>query len=114
MQGQLKIKPLSVNACWQGRRFKNRAYKDYEEELLWQLKGHAKINGNYRLWLNFYLRNASRTDISNLIKPIEDIFVKAGLVEDDRYCAELHVAKFKSKEDIINWHIENVTIEEKE
>jgi hypothetical protein len=30
----LKISALSVNQAWQGRRFKTKKYKDYEEHLL--------------------------------------------------------------------------------
>jgi len=32
-----KIKLLSVNECWQGRRFKTSAYKDYEKILMYTL-----------------------------------------------------------------------------
>ena len=31
---KVEIKPLSVNAAWQGRRFKTEAYKKYEKEVL--------------------------------------------------------------------------------
>lgn len=115
MNGQLKIKPVSINEAYRGgRRFKTKEYLKYENDILWQLKGRPQIKGNYRLWLNFYLKNASRCDVSNYIKCLEDIFVKAGLVEDDRYCTEIHVTKIKHSEDIINWHIENVVAETKE
>ena len=30
----LKIKPLSVNQVWQGKRFKTKTYKDYEKNVL--------------------------------------------------------------------------------
>ena len=32
---KIKIKPLSVNKAWQGKRFKTREYKSYEELLLY-------------------------------------------------------------------------------
>ena len=34
---RIEIKPLSVNECWQGKRFKTKAYTAYEKELLYRL-----------------------------------------------------------------------------
>ena len=34
MEVFLNVKPLSVNQCWQGRRYKTKAYKQYEKALL--------------------------------------------------------------------------------
>ena len=31
---QIHRKPLSVNTCWQGKRFKTPLYKEYEKEIL--------------------------------------------------------------------------------
>jgi Holliday junction resolvase RusA-like endonuclease len=88
----LSIKPLSINACFQGRRFKNKAHKQYEAQLLWQLKKSGKIEGKYRIEFDFYFKTTN-CDVSNYIKVVEDAIVKAGLVDDDRYCYELTARK---------------------
>lgn len=106
IEGSIKLKPLSNNRMWQGRRFKTPEYLAYEKELSYLLKG-PKIHGNYKMTINFFLKTF-RTDLSNLIKPLEDCFVKAGLIEDDRYCVELVLTKTKSKEDRFDWRIDGV------
>ena len=106
---KLNIKPVSVNAAFQGRRFKTPLYKDFEEQMLWALKGNIqKMTGNYTMHLKFYLKNASRADLSNFVKTTEDCIVKAGLVKDDRYCWRMVVEKFKSKEDYIEFEIKEL------
>ena len=113
MKGVIEIRPLSNNAMWQGRRFKTPNYKAYENEVLWALKSvKRRVSGNYRMWVDFHLTHASTTDISNLIKPLEDIFVKAGLVDDDRFCTEMFISKTKSDVNKIMWKIENVDVGE--
>ncbi len=52
---KIKIKALSINRCFQGRRFKHRkTSKVYEEELLYKLKPYKIPEGNicfiYRIW----------------------------------------------------------------
>jgi len=38
IQQTINIKPLSVNDCWQGRRFKTKEYKAYEKEMKLMIK----------------------------------------------------------------------------
>ena len=51
----IDIKPLSVNKCWQGRRYKTSEYKAYEEELLWILRDmeHPKIKDKQPLEISY-------------------------------------------------------------
>jgi len=44
MKIEIPIKPLTVNKAWQGRRFKTPAYKQYEKNCRWFLKGE-KVGG---------------------------------------------------------------------
>jgi Holliday junction resolvase RusA-like endonuclease len=104
----IKLKPLSINSAYQGRRFKNKAHKDYEQELLWLLKGQKKVKGFYSISFLFHVKNFAMTDISNLVKVTEDCIVKAGLVEDDRKCIEMHLKKIRSKEDYFSFMIKPV------
>jgi len=101
----VKIKPISVNQAFQGRRFKTKKHKAYEEELQWLLKGQKKVKGFYSISFTFHIKNFLVSDVSNLVKVTEDSIVKAGLVDDDRYCLEMHLKKVRSKEDWFEFKI---------
>lgn len=95
---EIPLKALSVNCAFQGRRFKTKEYKDYEKDLSWFLKG-KKIEGEVEIHYKFFLKNYARTDVSNLIKLLEDCIVKNGLITDDRKVKRFTAEKFKSEED---------------
>ena len=76
---RIEIKPLSVNKCWQGRRFKTPEYKDYElsvclllvpkekkEKALRVPKGKLKVDYVFGL-------SSKNADIDNCVKPLTDI-----------------------------------------
>lgn len=109
---RVDLKPLSTNRAWQGRRFKTKEHKQYEEELLWILKGYRepKITGPYSIHFKFHIKNYSRADLSNLIKTTEDIIVKAGLVDDDSKCVHMVIDKFKADTDYFEFTISPVTL----
>ena len=69
------IKLLSVNECWQGKRYKTKAYKAYEEELLYKLSKQIIPNPPYRIKFEFGFSN-SASDWDNPIKPLQDILQK--------------------------------------
>lgn len=80
---KIKVKPLSVNRCWQGRRYKTEDYKNYELEVFYQLPSiQVPKEGKLRLELNFGLSVAS--DIDNPTKPILDILQKKYDFNDNR------------------------------
>lgn len=72
---EIKIKPLSVNEAFQGKRFKTNKYNDYEKLLLLTLKplevpeGHLEVHYTF----GFSSKNA---DIDNPIKAFQDILQK--------------------------------------
>jgi Holliday junction resolvase RusA-like endonuclease len=103
----VNTKPISINYAFQGRRFKNKAYKDYEELLLWILKEYKGeiAKSWYKIEFDFHMKNYKMADISNCIKVTEDIIVKAGIVKDDKYCVDLHVKKFKAEKDWFEFRI---------
>ena len=103
---RIDIKPLSVNACWQGRRYKTPEYKDFEEECLLLLRNKKMIKGPVVVYYNCYIKNYSRSDVGNFEKPLSDIITKAGLIEDDRFIKKIVMEKFKSKEEYIDIIIE--------
>lgn len=102
----LNIRAISVNKLWRGgRRFKSDAYTDFEREVIWLLpKEH--IDGEVEIRYRFYLRKSySNSDVSNLIKGIEDIMVKCDLITDDSLVKRFTAEKFKSDEDKIEVEI---------
>jgi len=68
------IKALSVNRGWQGRRFKNKAYRDYEREILYLLPKRLIYMPTGKLELNLVIGLSSRNaDVSNCEKFFTDI-----------------------------------------
>jgi len=70
-----KIKLLSVNECWQGRRFKTSLYLDYEKILMYTLPNH-KINYDKYYIIFIFNFSSARADWDNPIKPLQDILQK--------------------------------------
>jgi len=98
-------KPMTVNRAWQGRRYKTREYRAYEELLLYRLRymlpKKKPMKGKIVVRYRFYLRYAKTTDCDNLVKPLQDILQKVGCFEDDRQIYRATIEKIASKEDKI-------------
>lgn len=81
----IDLKPLSVNDAWQGRRFKSKAYKDFEKSLLWLLPRNIKpIEGRVEIRYKFHMKNHSQADWDNPIKPLQDVLVTSGILKNDQ------------------------------
>lgn len=87
----VNIKPLSVNQVWQGKRFKTKAYKDYEKEVLLTLKPMNVERGKLSLFLRFGL-SSKNADVDNPVKPFVDCLQKK-YVFNDRQIYRLTVEK---------------------
>ena len=96
---QLQGKPISLNAAFQGRRFKTADCKQYESDVMKQLVWRPMIKGWVMIDLLFYLPASSYalSDISNLVKILEDCIVKKGYIEDDRKVVEMRTRKTRSE-----------------
>jgi Holliday junction resolvase RusA-like endonuclease len=71
-----KIKTLSINKAFQGRRFKTAEYKAYEEELLYNLPACLSFpNAPYSFSFEFGFSNKA-SDIDNPVKILVDIMQK--------------------------------------
>ena len=80
---QIHRKPLSVNACWQGKRFKTPLYKDYEKEILELLPDKYEIpEGDLQVRYEFGLNTMA--DWDNPVKPLQDILQKKYDFDDRR------------------------------
>jgi Holliday junction resolvase RusA-like endonuclease len=92
---EINIKPLSVNECWQGKRYKTYEYQKYEKSVLLLLPKINLPKKPYSITFIFFVSNIS-ADIDNPVKPFLDILQKKyGF--NDRDVAELHVYKRRLK-----------------
>ncbi len=71
----VKIKPLSVNNAWRGRRFKTNEYKQYEEDLNKILPSIKVPEGKLEVFYRFGL-SSKNADGDNCIKQFQDIISK--------------------------------------
>jgi len=97
----IPIKPISINACYQGRRYRTNAFKKWQE-LVWHYlpkKEVLKRDGHLGIIIYLYLKSLWKSDIDNFCKPIIDCMVKKRYLLDDRYITYLEVHKFKSEEE---------------
>lgn len=90
---EIKVKPMSVNDAWQGKRFKTPSYNSYERSCLWLLPKLIIPDGQLKINFEFGLSNAAN-DIDNSIKPFIDILQKKYSFNDSRIW-EMNVKKIK-------------------
>lgn len=89
----IKIKPMSVNQVWQGKRFKRKEYEFYEQELILRLPNINVADGKLKVYLEFGMSN-SNSDWDNPIKPFVDVLQKKYNFNDNKIY-EAHVKKVK-------------------
>jgi len=77
----INIKPLSVNECWTGRRFKTDKYKKYERDVLLILPKITIPLPPYALIIEVGYSSAS-SDLDNSCKPFIDILQKKYGIND--------------------------------
>jgi len=102
---QIHRKPLSVNACWQGKRFKTPLYKEYEKEILELLPDKYEIpEGDLQVKYEFGLNTMA--DWDNPVKPLQDILQKKYDFDDRRIMkAEVIKKVVKRGEGYFNFEI---------
>ena len=101
---EIKIRPLSVNRAWRGRRFKTQDYKDYEKELCYLLPKVEIPEG--KLIINFIVGYKNKlSDIDNFLKPFIDVMQKKYGFDDNKIY-KLVVTKEVGKE-FIKFKIES-------
>ena len=95
---QIHRKPLSVNACWQGKRFKTPIYKEYEKEILELLPEKYEIpEGDLQVRYEFGLNTMA--DWDNPVKPLQDILQKKYDFDDRRIMKAEVIKKVVKKGD---------------
>ena len=109
--------PLSVNKCWQGKRFKTKDYKEYEVLLNYKLPylETPPFEKDDRIKLTIQLelepKKINRLDIDNILKPLIDILQKKYGFNDNKI-VEINIKKYQTpnKRNKITIELEKVDI----
>ena len=91
MNFKVDIKPMTVNQCWRGRRYKTKEYDKYEL-LLTSVLPELDIEDKRELKVDVEFGISKLMDIDNGLKPLIDILQKKYKF-NDRYIMELNVKK---------------------
>jgi Holliday junction resolvase RusA-like endonuclease len=104
-----KIKPLSINKGFKGRRFKTQEHKDYSCELSYLLPNDLVIpKGELRILMHFGLSNIG-SDIDNPVKIFFDVLQKKYDFNDSRFFQTVSKKeKVKKGDEFICFKIESV------
>jgi Holliday junction resolvase RusA-like endonuclease len=95
MKIEMEVKPLSVNECWRGQRFKTPEYKAYEQQLLYTLPSMKPPKPPYKIHFEFGMSNVL-SDWDNPVKPLQDILQKKyGFNDKDIHQASVNKVKVK-------------------
>lgn len=78
---RVEVAPLSVNECWQGKRFKTKTYSDYERELIKSLPDITIPQTPYHVHYKFGFSNRN-CDLLNPEKPFTDVICKRYGIND--------------------------------
>jgi len=80
----IKIKPLSVNDAWKGRRFKTDKYKNFEKAVLYMLPRNLYVpEGDFFVFLEWGM-SSKGGDLDNPIKPFLDVLQKKYKFNDNQ------------------------------
>lgn len=102
---KLKIKPISVNDCWQGRRFKTQGYSIYEKQVGYLLPKLKIPKGKLFLSLTVGFSNKA-SDLDNIVKPFVDILQKKyGFNDKQIYAMDLWKQDVKKGQEFIEFEI---------
>ena len=106
----LRIKPLSINVAFQGRRFKTEDYKSYEREMFILLPKTLKIpKGKMKLSIVFGFSNKA-SDIDNCCKLLIDILQKKyGFNDKNIYRLEVEKKIVKKGSEYLDFEISEIT-----
>lgn len=104
----LPIKAMSINECFQGRRYKTKKYDKFIADMLRIMPKEKPMDGLLEVELIFGVRSLFRGDVDNLIKPVLDCLTKRGWIADDRYVMSVKATKVKAKQESISVFVKNL------
>jgi len=101
----IKLKPLSVNKAWKGKRYKSNDYKNFERSLLYLLPPLNAPSGKLQLNLEMGFSNRG-SDLDNPVKMIQDILSKKyGFNDNLIYRIVLNKVIVKKGEEFIKFEL---------
>ena len=104
----VKINPLSVNKCWQGKRYKTLYYKRYEKELLLLLPSLKVPKTELFIYIKFGFSSKLK-DIDNPLKPFLDILqLKYNFNDKDIYKLSVEKEIVKKGDEYIYFEIKSI------
>jgi len=105
---KVKIKPLTANSAWGGRKYKTADYKAYERDLSLLLPKIDVPEGRLQVKYIFGLWN-KKADYDNCIKQFQDIISKKYDFNDNRiYRAVIEKVDVKKGEEYIEFEIKSL------
>ena len=105
----INIKPLSVNECWQGRRFKTDKYNAYERSVMAMLRPMAIPEPPLSIAYHFGMSNVM-SDLDNPVKPFQDILQKRyGFNDRDIFRMVVTKSKVKKGSEFISFEITHLS-----
>lgn len=86
----------------------SKLYKEFETKCLKEIPNEYKQNINYPVNIKaiFYMESRRRVDLTNLLEALDDMLVKAKVIEDD--CRDIVASHDGSR---VYWNKENPHIE---
>ncbi len=103
----IKVKPLSVNECWKGKRYKTDKYRGYERLLMFVLLPKMLFipEGKLQIYFKFGFSNIG-SDWDNPVKAFQDILQKKYNFDDKRiYRAIVEKELVKKGQEYIKFEI---------
>ena len=103
---KVKVKPLSINKCFQGKRYKTIDYRVYCQEVYYLLPNIKIPKGKLKLNIEAGL-SSKNADIDNIAKPFIDILQKKYEFNDRNiYKLEMEKKDVKKGKEYIKFKIE--------
>lgn len=63
----------------------SKQYREYEKSAAWFIPRNIYISVACNVKCLFYMKTKRKCDLTNMLEAIDDIMVRAGLLEDDNY-----------------------------
>ena len=104
----IKIKPLSINEAYKGKKYKTDRHNQYAKDVTLMLPEHAPFKRKLKLSITFGF-SSKGSDIDNCVKPFQDLLYKKYRFNDNQIY-ELNVKKeiVKKGEEFINFYIDEL------
>lgn len=107
---EVRIKPMTVNQAWQGRRFKTPKYKAWREQISFMLPPVIEVpKGRMMLVVTFGV-SSKLSDMDNLLKPFIDALQdKYGFNDRQIYVGLVAKVDVPKGQEYIKWDLQDIT-----